>query len=140
MLTHRYFRVAVAISLAVALAAPAAARKCRGMPNYDPDTETTISGTVEKISEQECRKGCRGIHLWLVNEADTYEVHVGPSHFLKTKNFQLVQGDELSIIGSPVPGDASGALIARQIDRDTETLTLRDERGIPQWRGSGRSE
>ena len=141
MLARYSLRVATSILLILFLAAPVAARKCgRGMPNYDPDAEMTLSGRVEKVSEQAGKKGCQGIHLWLVTDTKTVEVHVGPSHFQATKDFELAQGNELSIIGSPVPGDDAGAVIAREIEREGETLELRDENGLPKWRGGRRGK
>ena len=130
--------IVTVICLLATLGTSLAAREGqRGRSGYDPDAEMTISGKVEKVAEQECRKrNCRGVHLWLVTEAKTYEVHVGPAHFLEAESFELAQGDELRVIGAPVPGE-DDALIAREIARDGETLTLRDERGLPEWRGSG---
>ncbi len=146
MFAHRNFILLVSMLLIAALAAPAAAQKCKGgKSNYDPSAEKTVSGTVEKIDEKDCQGrcgggqgACLGIHLWLATGDKTYEIHVGPKHFLDASSFELAQGDEVSIIGSPVPGDEDNALIARQINRDSETLTLRDEGGAPEWRGGRR--
>ncbi len=145
MFAHRNLMLFASIILTVVLAAPVVAQKCKsGSSNYDPAAERTISGTIEEITEQDCqgncgggRKACRGVHLQLATGDKTYEIHVGPKDFLDDSGFKFAKGDEISIIGAPVP-DEDEALIARQIDRGSETLTLRDEGGLPEWRGRGR--
>ena len=43
------------------------------------------------------------------------------------------------IRGSRVKIDGEEAIIAREIKKGDKTLVLRDENGVPMWRGQGRS-
>jgi hypothetical protein len=62
-------------------------------------------------------------------------VHVGPSAYLASKNFSIKQGDKLTILGSKVQYQGSDFLIAKEITKGTEVLTLRNSAGFPLWSG-----
>jgi hypothetical protein len=105
----------------------------RGMPNYDPKTETTVQGTVEDVQQQAGRHGWMGTHLVLKTGVETLEVHVGPSNYIQQKDFSFAKGDSLSIVGSRVTIDGKPALIAREITKEGKTLALRNASGVPLW-------
>lgn len=106
-----------------------------GMPNYDPKTETTISGVVDDVQQHAGRHGWTGIHLMLKTDTATVEVHVGPSAYIAQQKFSFAQGDQIQVLGSLVKLNATDALLAREITKDGKTLTLRNAQGIPQWSG-----
>ncbi|HXJ94384.1 MAG TPA: hypothetical protein VMT20_16170 [Terriglobia bacterium] len=128
-------------------------RSMRG-PLYDPSTETTVKGTVEEVQQltgnqmqgasgtmwSTCPRGWAGTHLALRTDQGTLIVHVGPAAYLANKNFSISKGDELSITGSKVQSQGSDFLIAREITKGNQLLTLRDTKGFPLWSGqrSGR--
>jgi hypothetical protein len=114
----------------------------KGMPNYDPATETTLKGTVEEVKEVECqmcRMGTTGTHLMVKSGSETLEVHLGPTAFLTEQKANFAKGDEIEVVGSKVKVNDSEALIAREVRKGEKTLTLRDAQGIPLWSRGRRS-
>ena len=126
-------------------------RSTRG-PVYDPSTETTVKGTVEEVQQltgkpvpgpnetmwNMCPRGWSGTHLILTTDQGTLAVHVGPTAYLTSKNFSISMGDELTITGSKVRYLGSDFLIAREITKGGQVLTLRDTKGFPLWSGPHR--
>jgi len=100
---------------------------------YNPNTETTAKGTVEKVSEIAGRGNWNGIHLNLQADGQTYDVHVGPSYYLSTSDFTFSVGDQIEVTGSKITLNSADALIAREIKKDDKVLTLRNHQGVPSW-------
>lgn len=74
-----------------------------------------------------------GMHLVVKTESETLTVLIGPSSFVKEKNFTFAKGDQIEVTGSKVKYDDKDAVIARDIKKGDKTLTLRNEKGIPEW-------
>jgi hypothetical protein len=122
----------------VALATVAYAQ--RGGGNYNPATEATMTGTVESVDHMPSPgRGGGGLHLKLTAPSGPIEVHVGPSSFVASKNMTFAKGDTLTVIGSKVTMSGQEVLIAREITKGDQVLTLRDAKGFPLWSGRGRS-
>ena len=110
----------------------------RGPMNYDAATETTISGTVDEVkSVQPQGRGMGGIHIVLSAADHALEVHLGPAAFVASKGFAFTKGDAVTIIGSKVTMAGRSVLIAREVRKGADRLTLRDEKGFPLWSGRG---
>ncbi len=108
--------------------------------NYDPATETTVTGTVDEVKHLPSPgRGGGGLHLMLSAPAGPIEVHVGPASFVSSKNFTFAKGDALSVVGSRVKMGGQEVLIAREITKGDQVLTVRDAQGIPLWAGRGRA-
>ncbi len=112
---------------------------------YDPKTEVTLTGSVDEVQPRGCMHSqcCAsqqggGVHLMLKSESDVIEVCVGPASFVQEKGFSFVKGDSIEVIGSRVKMAGKEVVIARQITKDKQTLTLRDSKGIPGWAGKRR--
>lgn len=122
--------------LAVPLTASQRMGQGKGMPKYDPASEMTIKGIVEEVKEQTCpvcRMGQMGTHLMIRTDKETIEVHVDPSSFVAEKNFAFAKGDQIEVIGSKMKMANNDVLLAREIKKGDQILTLRDARGIPAW-------
>jgi len=100
---------------------------------YNPATEVTVKGAIEAVLRQEGRKGWAGIHLTLKTETETLDVHLGPSWFLEKRKMILAKGDVVEITGSRLKLGEKEALLARLIKKGEQSLTLRNEQGIPAW-------
>ena len=100
---------------------------------YNPANETTVKGTVEEVKTVTGRRGWSGTHLTLKTADKTFDVHLGPSAFLKEKGFSFEKGDEIEVTGATTKVKGSDALIAREVKKGSETLALRDAQGIPKW-------
>ena len=64
-------------------------------------------------------------------------VHLGPGWYLDEKKFAVKVGDTVEATGSKVTLNNQPALIAREVKVNGATLKLRDDQGLPVWRGMG---
>ena len=123
----------------VALATVAYAQRGGG-GNYNPATEVTVTGTVESVENMPSQgRGGGGLHLKLTAPSGPIEVHVGPSSYVASKNVTFAKGDTLKVVGSKVTMAGQEVVIAREITKGDQVLTLRDAKGFPLWSGRGRS-
>ncbi|MGA8185625.1 MAG: DNA-binding protein [Terriglobia bacterium] len=100
---------------------------------YNPANETTVKGTVEEVKTVTGRRAWSATHLTLKTGDKTFNVHLGPSSFLKEKGFNIAKGDQIEVTGATAEFRGSQALIAREVKKGSETLVLRDAQGIPKW-------
>ncbi len=110
----------------------------RNSPMYDPKTEVTMTGTVDDILQRNCMGKQNGVHLLLKSESENVEVCVGPASFVQQKGFSFSKGDQLEVIGSRTKVRGKDVVIARQITKANQTLTLRDAQGVPAWSRRGK--
>jgi hypothetical protein len=147
----------VVITVCLALASPALAQTGsggmgmgRGMgmgagmgPRlYNPQTVTTVTGQVEKLEDLPSMGGGggRGMQyrgVTLKTAQGSLMVHLGPAWYLDEKKLAVKVGDTLEATGSKVTLNNQPALIAREVKVNGATLTLRDDQGLPAWRGMG---
>ena len=124
----------VVFTAAWALALPSLAQTHRAAgPMYNTATEVTLKGSVEAVNHFRWPRGLRGTHLSLKTDKETIDVHVGPSWFLRQNKMSFAKGDQVEVTGSRVTFRGKDTLIAREIKRGGETLTLRNGQGIPAW-------
>ena len=104
-----------------------------GPQHYNPATETTVTGTVEDVTQAVGRRGWEGTHLNLKTDTGLYDVHVGPSSYLSAQKFTISNGEKLEVTGSKTQMNGKDVLVARTITKDGKTLELRDAQGFPKW-------
>jgi len=125
---------ALAVPLIVAQGGPGARKRL-----YDPNTEVTVSGTIQDVQQYTGRRGkWTGTHLVLKTDGGLLEVHAGPSSYIAEQQFSFTKGDTIEVVGSKVSIQGKETLLARTISKDAKTLTLRNAQGIPQWSGGRR--
>jgi hypothetical protein len=110
---------------------------------YDPKTVETISGQVLSVEQvrgkgQGRAGGGYGVHVILKSDAGEIAVHLGPSWFLDQQGLKVAQGDQIEVRGSRITFDGKPAIIAAQVKKGSQSVTLRDDNGLPAWRGQGR--
>ena len=98
---------------------------------YDLTSEVKLKGVVEEIKT--VPGPAEGIHLMLKSGTDTILVHVAPQAFLKDMDFAFEKGDTLEILGSKIKVDGQDEVLAREIVKSGNQLTLRDKKGLPIW-------
>lgn len=105
---------------------------------YGQNTVETIVGRVLSIDHiDHGRRGSYGEHLLLKTAEGRIVVHLGPSWFMDKQVLRISPRDEIKVTGSRIIIRGKPALIASIISKGRETLVLRDELGVPVWRGSG---
>ncbi len=151
-------KVLVAMVICLALAYPALAQtgpggmgmgggmgKGAGMgPRlYNPQTVTTVTGQVEKLEDLPSMGGGGGRSMQyrgvtLKTAQGSLMVHLGPGWYLDEKKLAVKVGDTVEVTGSKVTLNNQPSLIAREVTVNGTTLKLRDDQGLPVWRGMGR--
>ena len=98
--------------------------------HYDAAKETTIQATVENTFTGTGRM--RGV-VWKVKTGDReLAVILGPASYLEEKKFSAAAGDQIVVIGAPLPNRPE-VIVAREVRLRGITLTLRDGNGRPLW-------
>ena len=152
----RIIKSLLAIGLCLALAGPALAQPGggqgmggpgmgpgmgpgRGMGKmYNPQTVTTIRGTVESPGPQ------RPPHAARVPD---YQDRPGQHHgspgthrLYEPATDSLNPGDAVEVTGSKVEMGGKTMMMAKEVKVGGKTFQLRDDQGMPLWRGQGRPQ
>jgi hypothetical protein len=107
-----------------------------GMMRYDPATEVTVTGTVEEVKEldcAECPRGTQGTHITLQTSDQSLDVHLGPTSYLADQEFTVGKNDRIEVTGSKIKEEDAEVILARQVKKGDQTVTLRDAQGVPAW-------
>src|ERR1022692_676151 len=109
-------------------------------PRYDSATTVDMMTVVADLREVPRGSALPGTHLIVRPESakensETIDVYLGPANYLKDFEGTFAKGDRVQVMGSKVKYGGAAGLLARQVRRDSTTLYLRDEHGIPYWRG-----
>lgn len=128
--------------LVASFAAPLAAQRGMGMRmgpmHYDASTEATMAGTVMEVKQIPAGgRGSGGVHLKFGAPEGEFEVHVGPAAYVASRNFTFTAGDALTVTGSKTTIDGRNVILAREIRKGDQVLTLRNAEGFPLWSGRG---
>lgn len=103
-----------------------------GVLKYDLKAEKKIKGIVQEMKhEGEGRTAL--VHLVVKSSTETVEVYLCPQQFIKDMGIELKPGDEVEITGSPVLDKGVSVILAREIDKGTDSYVLRDDKGVPVW-------
>ena len=122
--------------VAVAVAGLLTASNVVAQRNYDPKTVETLQGKV--LSVEKTQERGRGVHLMLQTDQETIAVHLGPSWYIDKQMPKIETNDTITVTGSRITVGGKPAIIAAQVKKGNETLKLRDENGLPVWRGGAR--
>jgi hypothetical protein len=106
----------------------------RGPARLYDGTAMAFDGTIEKVVQSK-HMHMTGVHLLIKSQNETLEVHLGPAAFLAEKNATFREGDAVSVIGWRAPRSDRFFVIAREVKKGDQVLTLRNEQGVPLWSG-----
>jgi hypothetical protein len=102
-------------------------------PKYDLQTETKIKGTVQDVTLPASGHEKEVVHLVLKIGNDTIDVYLCPKSFLDEMGVEFNKGDEIAVTGSKVKSGDADLVLARQAQKGSDTLILRDDKGNPVW-------
>ena len=97
---------------------------------YDLKREGTLVGTVIAYTESSPTPPL-GAHVTLQTTGGVVDVHLGNARLLAANNFNIQAGDTLRIIGENVAFGSAAPFLARIVQKGTQALAVRSERGIP---------
>jgi hypothetical protein len=103
---------------------------------YNPQTVETISGMVVSIDRLTPIRGMsQGVHLILKTARQNISVHLGPAWYLESQDLQIKPGDTIEVRGSRITFAGRPVIIAAEVKKQDQILTLRDNNGFPVWSG-----
>ena len=99
---------------------------------YDLKSEKKIKGVVQEMKQVGQGRSAL-MHLVIKSATETVEVYLCPQQFIKDMGIELKPGDTVEITGSPALDKGVSVILAREIDKGTDTYVLRDDKGAPVW-------
>jgi len=119
--------------LQVTLALVAAFAFAQAPPKYDAATETKVKGAVEELKFLPPTGAKPFAYLVVKSGADTIEVFLCPKSFLDDMGTSFKPADQVEVTGSKVKQDGADLILAREVVKGDDTLTLRFKDGKPAW-------
>ncbi len=102
-------------------------------PKYDPATETKIKGSVEELKLIPPTGGSSAAYLVIKSGEEKVQVYLCPKSFLDEMGVTFSPGDEVEVTGSKVKQDGADLILAREVAKGGDTVTLRFKDGKPAW-------
>ena len=102
-------------------------------PQYDSATETKLKGTVEQLKLETPKGGKPVAYLVIKNGEDKTQIFLCPKTFLDEMGVTFVAGDSVQVTGSKVKQEGADLILAREVTKSGDTLTLRFTDGKPAW-------
>ncbi len=106
---------------------------------YNVNTVETVEGVVDEVTYVSPTRGRGpgpGVHFTLKKGSEVLEVVLGPVTYLNEQAEPFEKGDKVTVIGSRITLDDKPALIAKTLTFGDKTIALRDDNGLPKWRGT----
>jgi len=105
--------------------------------HFNVNTVETIDGVVKDIiyKSSERNPEMTGVHLEISTGNEEIPVHLGPAWYVSQQQHTFSKGDSITVTGSRITFNNSPAIIAAQVQKSDMVLQLRDENGMPNWRG-----
>jgi hypothetical protein len=101
-------------------------------PKYDPAAETKLKGTVEEFKFVPASGKPTG-YLVVKSGQETVQIFLGPKSFLDDMGASFKLADAVEITGCKVKQDGADLILAREVVKGDDTLTLRFKDGKPAW-------
>ncbi len=64
---------------------------------------------------------------------ETIPVHLGPTWYFENQDLKVAPKDKVEVSGSKISLVGKPAMIAAEVRKGDEVLTLRDDTGFPLW-------
>lgn len=110
---------------------------------YNRQREQMLRGEVMEVEKFSFREGGReGVRVVVRDEQGRrHVVHLGPAKYVERQTVTIREGDDVEITGSSVTFMGQPVILARKVEKDGQTLELRDAQGRPNWDpGVGRTD
>jgi hypothetical protein len=103
---------------------------------YNPETVAIIVGEIVAVEEMTPMRGMsHGVHLVVKVDQEDVSVHLGPAWYIENQDIKIEPMDRVEVKGSRITFEGKPAIIAAEVKKGDEVLTLRDENGFPAWSG-----
>ena len=109
---------------------------------YDVSRESVLAGTIVSYTGASTVPPI-GAHARIESSSGVVDVQLGNAQLLKQNDVSLASGDSVTIVGENVSfGNGPAVFLARVLRKGSQTVTLRNLKGIPlagRVSGSGKS-
>ena len=103
---------------------------------YNPEAVETITGKVVSVDRITPIRGMSyGVHVVLKTDKETLSIHLGPAWYIENQDVRIMPKDRIEVTGSRIAFEGKPALIAAEVKKGNQVLTLRDANGFPVWSG-----
>jgi len=130
MLRPASCRLVSVVTLIVLLAFIAAYAQGSAL-KYDKSSEVKVKGVIDEVTTG----ADKSVHVTLKNDKGSLDVMVAPEKFLKEMEISFTKGDTIEVLGSQLTVDGNPILLAREVTRNGDVMTMRDDKGKPVWVG-----
>ncbi len=117
--------------LTLAIVCLAASAFAQALPKYDPATETKVKGVVSELKFTSTGKPAA--LLIIKSGSDSVEVFLCPKNFLDDMGATFKPDDKVEVTGSKVTQNGAELILAREVVKGDDVLTLRFKDGKPAW-------
>ncbi|HMD30759.1 MAG TPA: hypothetical protein VKG84_02535 [Candidatus Acidoferrales bacterium] len=135
---HSVLFLAPLLAFAAALSAPPALAQSQAetataaVPRvYDVSREVVLRGTISQVVSQPAAGLPRGFHVLLSTAQGTVDVHLGPYLGRSPAAKRLITGAAIQVTGVTTHFEAGDVLLARIVLVGDQTITVRNENGMP---------
>jgi hypothetical protein len=125
------FKLVSAVALIVLLVFVVGSAGTVPAPKYDKSSEVKIKGVIDEVKTT----ADNTVHVTLKNDKGLLDVFVAPENFLKEMEITFAKGDAIEVLGSQLTVDGNAVLLAREVTRNGDIMTMRDDHGKPVWVG-----
>ena len=98
---------------------------------YDTTKEVILRGTISEVVQRPAAGLPMGLHLMVSTGQGTVDVHLGPYLGRSAAEKGLVAGAQIQMYGMTTHFDAGDVFLARVVVVGKQTITVRNEHGIP---------
>lgn len=105
----------------------------QSQPKYDPATEAEFKGTVEELKLDPPTGGKPVAYLVIKKGEEKTQVFLCPKSFLDEMGVTFATGDAVQITGSKIKQNGADVILAREVTKSGDTVTLRFKDGKPAW-------
>jgi len=111
----------------------AATANAQAVPKYDVATEAKFKGTIDELKLPPKGSEKQIAHLLIKMGNDMLDIYLCPKSFMDDMGVSFAKGDEIAFTGSKVKEGQAEMILAREVVKGTDTLVLRDAKGVPVW-------
>ncbi len=108
------------------------------LSSYDLSRETVLQGTVVSYTASSPTPPM-GAHVTIQTASGAVDVHLGSAKFLEGNHFTLAAGDSVQVVGENLAFADGTVFAARVIQKGSQSLVIRSNRGIPLSRAGARA-
>jgi hypothetical protein len=102
-------------------------------PKYDTATEGKFKGVVAELKFVPPTGAKPIAYLVMKSGPDAVQVFLCPKKFLDDMGMVFKADDEIEVTGSKIKVDGADLMLAREVTKGGDTLTLRFKDGKPAW-------